>query len=101
MGKVVLRCSLVCLLIVLFSSSVFAQKKRISIGGAQADGTNYPSAVGFAEIINRFLPEYNAIALETGGTLENLRLLSNCSSGYVYSTCPPHHTRGPDVRSLL
>jgi len=64
-----------CILLLSFTSSTFAQKKRISIGGAQAGGTHYPLAVGSAEIINRFLPEYNAIALETGGTLENIRLL--------------------------
>lgn len=53
-----------------------AQKKRISIGGASKGGTFYPLAVGMAEIINKYLPEYNAIALETGGALENIRLLS-------------------------
>jgi TRAP transporter TAXI family solute receptor len=73
--KAFLLGGLSCLIILLFTSSAFSQKKRISIGGAQAGGTHYPLAVGFAEIINRFLPEYNAIALETGGTLENIRLL--------------------------
>jgi TRAP-type uncharacterized transport system substrate-binding protein len=73
--KVSFSVSLVCFLILFFSSPAFSQKKRISIGGAQAGGTHYPMAVGFAEIINRFLPQYNAIALETGGAVENIRLL--------------------------
>jgi len=73
--KAFLLGGLSCLIILLFTSPAFPQKKRISIGGAQAGGTHYPLAVGFSEIINRFLPEYNAIALETGGTLENIRLL--------------------------
>jgi TRAP transporter TAXI family solute receptor len=66
---------LVCGLILVLSSPALSQKMRFSIGGAQAGGTSYPIAVGFAEIINRFLPEYNGIALETGGTVENIRLL--------------------------
>jgi TRAP transporter TAXI family solute receptor len=65
---------LACLLILLSASSVFPQKKRISIGGARTGGAFYPIAVGFAEIINRFLPDYNAIVLESG-VLENIRLL--------------------------
>lgn len=73
--NIFLSCSLICFFILLLSSSAFPQKKRISIGGAQAGGTSYPLAVGMAEIINRFLPDYNAIALETGGTVENIRLL--------------------------
>jgi TRAP transporter TAXI family solute receptor len=73
--KLFLFGSLICFLILLVSSPAFPQKKRISIGGAQAGGTSYPVSVGMAEIINRFLPDYNAIALETGGTVENFRLL--------------------------
>jgi TRAP transporter TAXI family solute receptor len=72
----ILSCILVCFLILLLSSPAFAQKKRISIGGASAGGTFYPLAVGMAEIINKYIPEYNAIALETGGALENIRLVS-------------------------
>jgi len=72
--KVFLSMSLVCFLILLFSSSTFSQKKQISIGGAKAGGVFYLLAIGYAEIINRFLPEYNAIALESG-VLENIRLL--------------------------
>lgn len=75
--------SLVCLLILLFASSAFPQKKRISIAGAQAGGGSYVIAVGCAEIINRFLPEYNAVALETGGTAENIRLLSKGEVEYA------------------
>ena len=57
-------------------SPAFAQqKKRITIGGATAGGVFYPLSVGMADVINRHLPEYNAVALETGGTLENVRLL--------------------------
>lgn len=68
---------LACLLVISLHSEAGAQQKvRMSIAGAQAGGTHYPMAVGSAEIINRFLPDYNAIALETGGTLENIRLLS-------------------------
>lgn len=68
---------LVFLCVVISFSSAFAQqKKRISIGGASAGGVFYPLAVGMAEVINRHLPEYNAVALETGGTLENVRLLA-------------------------
>jgi len=74
--KAFLSGSFICILILLFSSSTFAQKKRISIGGASAGGTFYPLAVGMADIINKYLPEYNAIALETGGALENIRLVS-------------------------
>ncbi len=66
----------VCLVVLFSFSSVFAQKKRINIGGASAGGTFYPLAVGMAEVINKYLPEYNAIALETGGALENIRLVS-------------------------
>jgi uncharacterized protein len=51
------------------------QKRRINIGGAQAGGVNYLMAVGWAEVINRFLPEYNAVGLETGGNVENPRLI--------------------------
>ena len=67
---------LVCFVILLLSSPAFAQKKRISIGGASQGGVFYVMAVGMAEVINRHLPEYNAIALETGGALENIRLVS-------------------------
>ena len=59
-----------------FSSALGQQKKRISIGGASAGGVFYPLSVGMAEVINRHLPEYNVVALETGGTLENIRLLA-------------------------
>jgi TRAP transporter TAXI family solute receptor len=70
-------CILVCFLVILLSSPVGSQQKtRMSIAGAQVGGTHYPMAIGSAEVINRFLPDYNAIALETGGTLENIRLLS-------------------------
>src|SRR4030067_2975422 len=74
--KTFLLSSLVCCFILLSFSSAFAQKKRISIGGASKGGTFYPLAVGMAEIINKYLPEYNAVALETGGALENIRLVS-------------------------
>lgn len=67
---------LTLLLVLISFNFTFAQKKRISIGGASKGGTFYPLAVGMAEIINKYLPEYNAIALETGGALENIRLLS-------------------------
>lgn len=73
--KAFLSSGLICLLILFISSSAFPQKKRISIGGSQAGGTHYPLAIGFAEIINRFLTDYNAIALETQGVIENIRLL--------------------------
>jgi TRAP-type uncharacterized transport system substrate-binding protein len=56
------------------SSPAFAQKKRISTGGARLREAFYLIAVGMAEIVNQFLVEYNAIALETG-SLENIRLL--------------------------
>ncbi len=59
-----------------FSSAFAQQKKRISLGGASAGGVFYPLSVGMAEVINRHLPDYNAVALETGGTLENIRLLA-------------------------
>lgn len=58
-----------------FTAAFAQQKKRIAIGGAMAGGTQFPMAVGMADVINRHLPEYNAIALETGGSLENIRLL--------------------------
>ncbi len=74
--KVLLAISLVCLFILSIASSAFAQKKRISIGGAPKGGIYYPFAVGMAEVINKFLPDYNAIAVETGGATENLRLLA-------------------------
>jgi len=67
---------IICILILFSALSGNAQKKRMSIGGASKGGTFYPLAVGMAEIINKFLPEYNAIALETGGALENIRLLA-------------------------
>jgi TRAP transporter TAXI family solute receptor len=74
--KAILLSCVVCLFVLFSFSSAFAQKKRINIGGASAGGTFYPLAVGMAEIINKYLPEYNAIALETGGALENIRLVS-------------------------
>jgi TRAP transporter TAXI family solute receptor len=74
--KTILLSCLVCFFILMSFPSAFAQKKRISIGGASKGGTFYPLAVGMAEIINKYLPEYNAIALETGGALENIRLVS-------------------------
>ena len=74
--KSISSCILVCFLILLLSSPAFAQKKRISIGGASQGGVFYVMAVGMAEVINRHLPEYNAIALETGGAMENIRLVS-------------------------
>ena len=74
--KGILLISLVCSLIFLLSSAAFSQKKRISIGGASAGGSFYVISVAMADTINRFLPEYNAIALETGGALENIRLIA-------------------------
>jgi TRAP transporter TAXI family solute receptor len=71
----VLTCLVFSLILITFSSG-FAQKKRISIGGASQGGVFYVMAVGMAEVINRHLPEYNAIALETGGAMENIRLVS-------------------------
>jgi TRAP transporter TAXI family solute receptor len=68
--------ALTCLLIALLVSPALAQqKRRINIGGAQAGGVNYLMAVGWAEVINRSLPEYNAVGLETGGNVENPRLI--------------------------
>ena len=76
LSKCISSCILVCFLILLLSSPAFAQKKRISIGGASQGGVFYVMAVGMAEVINRHLPDYNAIALETGGAMENIRLVS-------------------------
>jgi TRAP transporter TAXI family solute receptor len=75
-SKTCLLSSLVFCFVLVSFSSAFPQKKRINIGGASAGGTFYPLAIGMAEIINKYLPEYNAIALETGGALENIRLVS-------------------------
>jgi TRAP transporter TAXI family solute receptor len=75
--KTLLLSSLVCSFILLSFSSAFPlEKKRISIGGASQGGVFYVLAVGMAQAINGHLPEYNAIALETGGAMENIRLLA-------------------------
>ncbi len=74
-SKRFLMINLVCSLIFLLSSPALAQKTRISIGAAQAGGAVYPIMVGIADLINKFLPGYNAVVMETGGTLENTRLL--------------------------
>jgi hypothetical protein len=67
---------LICSLLLCSATPASAQKKRISIGGASQGGVFYVMAVGMAQAINGHLPEYNAIALETGGAMENLRLVS-------------------------
>jgi len=74
--KTFLLSSLIFFFILLSFSSAFSQKKRMNIGGSRAGGTQYLLSVGMAEIINRFLPEYNAVALETGGNVENPRLIA-------------------------
>jgi TRAP transporter TAXI family solute receptor len=74
--EIILLGSLICCFVLFSFSSAFAQKKRISIGGASQGGVFYVMAVGMAQAINRHLPDYNAIALETGGAMENLRLVS-------------------------
>lgn len=74
-AKVIFSCSVICIFTLVLSASAFAQKKRISIGGSQSGGTQYLLSVGMADVINRFLPGYNAVALETGGNVENPRLI--------------------------
>ena len=50
--------------------------KRISIGTAAIGGGYYPIGVGVAQVISKYVPDVSAVAEATGGSIENMRLLS-------------------------
>ena len=50
--------------------------KQISIGTAGATGTYYPIGAAFAKVINDFVPGVYAVAEVTGGSVENMKLVS-------------------------
>lgn len=50
-------------------------KQKISIGTAAAGGVFYPLGVGIADVLNKNLPDVDALAEETGGARANINLM--------------------------
>lgn len=51
------------------------ERTRLSIGTGGTGGTNYVIGGGIAAIINKYVPNVEAVAETTAGTVENVRLL--------------------------
>lgn len=58
-------------------SSYAAEKVQVLIGTAAIGAAFYPVGVAMAEVINKNLPGYIAIAQTTGGSVANVRLIGN------------------------
>jgi TRAP transporter TAXI family solute receptor len=62
-------------LLLAISTTVFAQKMKISYGGTSASSGSYISTVTVCKAINDGVPEVNVTNVETGASVENARLL--------------------------
>ena len=60
-----------------FGDARSAPVTRLSIGTASAGGTFYIIGAGMADILSKQLPNTNAVAEQTGGSVENINLLDN------------------------
>jgi uncharacterized protein len=55
----------------------FAQKKTISIGTGGTGGVYYPMGGGMANVLSKALPNVEATAEVTGGSVDNLKLIGS------------------------
>jgi TRAP transporter TAXI family solute receptor len=95
----------------LLASSAFSQGRSISIGTGGTGGVYYPLGGGMANLISTNIPGMQASAEVTGGSIDNIRLLSTGKSelGIVQSDAAYDAMLGQDkfkgmkvpVRSLI
>lgn len=70
--------SLAVLLVVsamLFCSKASAATTHITIGTASVGGINYPVGIAMAKIWNADIPDMKAVAISTGGSVQNIDML--------------------------
>ncbi|MCB2188036.1 MAG: TAXI family TRAP transporter solute-binding subunit [Deltaproteobacteria bacterium] len=58
-------------------NSVWAADTRIAIGTASTGGTWYPLGGGVANMINKYVPGYQAAAHPSGASIENIRAVAS------------------------
>ena len=77
-----------------------AQKISIATGGT--GGVYYPYGGGMAEIINKYVPETEAVAEVTGASVENVRLVDKGESaiGLVMGDTAFQRIGAPGLASL-
>ena len=68
----------------LLTSAVVAQQKTISISTGGTGGVYYPLGGALANMISKYLPNYQATAEVTGGSVDNLKLIGSGQSEVAF-----------------
>lgn len=66
-------------------ASAFAQKKFITIASAQPGGSWYITGAGWAEFLNKYIPGIEAKVEQSGGGLQNNKLVSDGKAEFAPS----------------
>jgi len=74
--KVIIFSIILVIFVSLSFVSVYAQSKHLSIVTAGATGTYYPIGSALAKVINDNIPNIYAVAEVSGGSVENIKLVS-------------------------
>lgn len=69
----------------LFAAAAAAQQKTIAIGTGGTGGVYYPLGGGLANILSKTLPNVQATAEVTGGSVDNLKLIGSGQSEIGFS----------------
>ncbi|MGZ5804356.1 MAG: TAXI family TRAP transporter solute-binding subunit [Xanthobacteraceae bacterium] len=69
----------------LFAAAALAQQKTIAIGTGGTGGVYYPLGGGLANILSKNLPNVQATAEVTGGSVDNLKLIGSGQSEIGFS----------------
>jgi TRAP transporter TAXI family solute receptor len=66
------------------AGAALAQQKTISIATGGTGGVYYPLGGGLANMISKYLPNYQATAEVTGGSVDNLKLIGSGQSNVAF-----------------
>jgi TRAP transporter TAXI family solute receptor len=79
------KCLTIALGLALVAGAAVAQQKAIAIGTGGTGGVYYPLGGGLANVLSKNLPDLQATAEVTGGSVDNLKLIGSGQSELGFS----------------
>ena len=104
-------CALAAALLLTLPATASAQKKFITIASAQPGGSWYITGAGWAEFLNKYIPGIEAKVEQSGGGLQNNKLVSDGKAEFAPSVARlvvlamnaqgPFKEKLPNIRVLV